>query len=909
MSRHQVPTTSDRRNAARWLWSLLVFALLAGATLAAWRWQSDIVNAVREESHIRESAAQTAEIRNHLRLQGQFLRSLQAFAAANGGQDPAAWQRFTKEIDIARNLTGLFAFAYAPAVHPAQRAKFLAAQAANGHRNFEIYPPPGDELALPVTFIAPDNKDLRSAIGFNLLSENVRREAIEQAIASHDIILSGPITLITDQKARRTSFQLIQAVYRPGMPLNNVAERRRAFSGIVLCAYHVDEFIASLSHNWHSQFGLKIYDDGGNYRPDPPVPPQLMFTSQTASEAETSEQILHHEIDFGGRNWILHYGQALAPAAAGGFDTAKLILYGGLLASLSLAFLVFHQASQRQRAERYARRITTDLRHSEERLRLANAGSNDGLWDQNLLTGEDYMSPRMAEIFGFPATAMPDSVAAYIQRIHPDDASKRRLALRRHFRENTAFDVELRIIKPHSEEGWVRVRGEAVRDGAGKPVRIAGSVSDITERKHFEAALLAANLLMQSVLDAATEVAIISCQPDGLITVFNKGAEKMLGYSATEMLGRQTPLIIHDPQEVAERADELSRELGEPVAGFDAFVAIARRHESEQREWSYLRKDGQRLTVALVVTAQRDIAGEICGYLGIAVDISERKEALRELQLHRDHLRDLVAERTIRLDEALRQAQAANIAKSEFLANMSHELRTPMHAILSFSELGKDRADASNHDKLAQYFDRIGHSAQRLLTLINELLDLAKLEAGRTNLNHTRTDLLALIRHACAQLDSLLQARKLTLAIDCATPHSEIVCDPLRIEQVIHNLLANAIKFSPAGGHIAVQLFASQLPGGQPDENGEIRPALGIRFIDQGLGIPPDELESIFGKFVQSRLTKTGAGGTGLGLAICREIVALHRGTIVAENSAGAGACFTVTLPLNPWTDQSGQHE
>ncbi|MCB4360383.1 CHASE domain-containing protein [Quatrionicoccus australiensis] len=903
MSRHQITATSDRRNAARWLWSLLVFVLLAGATLAAWRWQSDIVNAAREESNIRESAAQTAEIRNHLRLQGQFLRSLQAFATANGGQDSAAWQRFTKEIDIARNLTGLFAFAYAPAVYPAERAKFLAAKAAGGHRDFQIYPPAGDELALPVTFIAPDNQDLRSAIGFNLLSENIRREAIEQAIASHDIILSGPITLIIDQKAQRTSFQLIQAVYRPGMPLNNVAERRLAFSGVVLCAYHVDEFIASLSHNRHSQFGLKIYDDGGNYRPDPPVPPQLMFTSQTASEAETSEQILHHEIDFGGRNWILHYGQARIQEAAGGFDTAKLILYGGLLASLSLAFLVFHQASQRQRAERYARRITADLRHSEERLRLANAGSNDGLWDQNLQTGEDYMSPRMAEIFGFPATAMPDSVAAYIERIHPVDAGKRRLALRRHFREQTAFDVELRIIKPHNAEGWVRIRGEAVRDSTGKPIRIAGSVSDITERKDFEAALLAANLLMQSVLDAATEVAIISCQPDGLITVFNKGAEKMLGYSATEMLGQQTPLIIHDPQEVASRATELSEELGEPVAGFDAFVAVARLHESEQREWSYIRKDGRRLSVVLVVTTQRNISGEICGYLGIAVDISDRKEALRELQLHRDHLQERVAERTIRLNEALRQAQGANIAKSEFLANMSHELRTPMHAILSFSELGKDRADASNHEKLAQYFSRIGQSAQRLLALINELLDLSKLEAGRTKLDHKATELLALVKHACAQLDSLLQTRKLTLAIDCTTLQSEVICDPLRIEQVIHNLMANAIKFSPSGGHIAIQLFASQLPDGQPDENGKIQPALGIRFIDQGLGIPPDELESIFGKFVQSRLTKTGAGGTGLGLAICREIVVLHRGTIVAGNSAGGGACFTVTLPLNPWTD------
>jgi len=889
----------------QWLLPLLVFALLATGTVMTWRWQTAVASAARQDSDVRESAAHTTEIRDLLRLQAQFLRSLQAFATANPGQDTAAWHRFTEEMNIARNLAGLYAFAYAPAVDLKNRRQ-LPATLAGKDKHGSIYPAPKSSLTLPITFIAPDTPSLRNAIGFDLLSEEVRREAIDMAIASHDIAMTGRIVLVTEQDSQRASFHLIQAVYRSGLPLGNVAERRRAFAGIVLCAYHIDDFLGTLNHNWRRQFRLRIYDEGSNYRPTSPQPPQLLFDSHPGQASAAESALLHHEIDFGGRNWILQYGPSKVPVAGRGVDTAALILYGGLLGSALLAFLVFHQSTHRARAERYAGRVTAELQRSEERLRLAYAGSNDGLWDQDLVAGEDYMSPRLAEIFGFAPDALPSTIDAYLACIHPDDVALHRAALRHHFRDRRQFDVELRICKPDGTTNWIRIRGEALRNAQGKPVRIAGSVSDVTERKRFEAALQAADQLKQSVLDAATEIAIIACRPDGVISVFNRGAEKMLGYAAAEVLGRTTPLLIHSPEEVAERTRQLYQEFAIVAEGFEAFVAIAGMRESEQREWTYIRKNGERLTVSLTVTSQRDSNGLVSGYLGIAIDITRRKEAERELLLHREHLQELVEQRTSLLNETLLQAQAANVAKSEFLANMSHELRTPMHAILSFSELGKERAEAGRQDKLAQYFSRIAQSAQRLLGLINDLLDLAKLESGRGELSLVPCDLPNLLHHAGAQLESLLLARNQTLDIDQRSAQSSILCDPKRIAQVIHNLLANAIKFSPAHSAITIQLIDASLPDGSPGENGQNRPALALRFSDHGIGIPPDELESIFGKFVQSRATKTGAGGSGLGLAISREIVALHRGTIVAENNIGGGACFTVTLPLNPRTGQSG---
>ncbi|MBS1143966.1 MAG: hypothetical protein H6R14_1372 [Proteobacteria bacterium] len=288
---------------------------------------------------------------------------------------------------------------------------------------------------------------------------------------------------------------------------------------------------------------------------------------------------------------------------------------------------------------------------------------------------------------------------------------------------------------------------------------------------------------------------------------------------------------------------------------------------------------------------------------------SYARELTRELSEHRDHLQELVSERTASLDSALKQARAANQAKAEFLANMSHELRTPMHAILGFVDMGSRRLGDDGDPKIVQYFQRIDQSGQRLLALINELLDLSKLDAGQMELHPSCFDALGLVHQVAAQLESLLVERKLQLEVDCQTGGTQMVADIARITQVLCNLLSNAIKFSPEGGTIRIEIAADQLPAGRRADDQGTQPGLSIRFIDQGIGIPNDELERIFDKFVQSSATKSGAGGTGLGLAICRAIVSQHRGRIVALNNPGQGATFIVTLPLNSWMEKADSND
>ncbi len=282
------------------------------------------------------------------------------------------------------------------------------------------------------------------------------------------------------------------------------------------------------------------------------------------------------------------------------------------------------------------------------------------------------------------------------------------------------------------------------------------------------------------------------------------------------------------------------------------------------------------------------------------VDVTESRAAREVLRRHRDELERIVGERTAELVEARDLAEAANRAKSEFLANMSHELRTPMHAILSFSQLGMEKA-ATEHvpvAKIVKYLENIHHSGTRLLRVLNDVLDLSKLEAGQMRYEFRSWALAEIVETVVAEVSVLARQSDVTIEV----VHTAAVaawCDQGRMGQVVRNLLANAVKFSPTGGTVRVAIGAT----------GSGADAMALLSIeDDGIGIPPAELETVFDKFVQSSKTKSGAGGTGLGLAICREIMLQHRGRIWAENKAGGGACFSVTLPLHaPVTNDAAE--
>jgi signal transduction histidine kinase len=262
------------------------------------------------------------------------------------------------------------------------------------------------------------------------------------------------------------------------------------------------------------------------------------------------------------------------------------------------------------------------------------------------------------------------------------------------------------------------------------------------------------------------------------------------------------------------------------------------------------------------------------------------KQAAQELERR-------VVERTqelhttlLRLQEQTAAAEAANRAKSEFLANMSHELRTPLHSILSFAGFGVKKYATTTPDKLGYYFEMVQQSGKTLLALLNDLLDLAKLEAGKMTFDFQPANLGVLLAAVADEFSSLLSERHLAIHWQEPGGKVKVTADAGKLKQVVRNLLSNAVKFSPKGGTITLDM-----------QHAAYLVVVSVR--DQGPGIPEDELEAVFNKFVQSSRTKTGAGGTGLGLSICHEIITAHQGRIWATNNPDGGAVFSFELRLS----------
>jgi signal transduction histidine kinase len=369
---------------------------------------------------------------------------------------------------------------------------------------------------------------------------------------------------------------------------------------------------------------------------------------------------------------------------------------------------------------------------------------------------------------------------------------------------------------------------------------------------------------MTSVIDAVTEQSIIGTDRDGLIRVWNPGAEKMLGVPRAAVVRARSIVDFHLPEELDAAAAENS--APDRLA---ALVHVAQRNGSDVRDWTYVASGGQERTVSVAITPRTDDDGVHAGWNFVGTDMTE--------------------------------ARATERMKDQFVSLISHELRTPLSSILGYLELVLDDEEGTLSDEQRQFLGTVERNAHRLQRLVGDLLFTAQVEAGRFTLQPGDVDLGALVRAAEETARVTAAAGGVTVVVD--VPDGELVVpgDAVRLGQACDNLVSNAVKFTPSGGTVTLSLRAGwRLPDGTVAD-GEVpgaEPVARLAVSDTGIGIPAGEQAELFTRFFRASTARRNAvPGVGLGLTITRAITTAHNGTLDVVSAEGRGTTFTLTLP------------
>jgi signal transduction histidine kinase/ActR/RegA family two-component response regulator len=385
---------------------------------------------------------------------------------------------------------------------------------------------------------------------------------------------------------------------------------------------------------------------------------------------------------------------------------------------------------------------------------------------------------------------------------------------------------------------------------------------------------------LQSAIFNSANFSSIATDAKGVIQIFNVGAERMLGYTAAEVMNQITPAAISDPLELIARARALSAELGTAIApGFEALVFKASRGIEDIYELTYIRKDGSRFAAVVSVTALRDAQGGIIGYLLIGTDNTARKRVEAEQKKLDLALQETYAE----LKHAKQAAEKANLAKSDFLSSMSHELRSPLNAILGFAQLMETGAPPPTDTQKAS-IDQILKAGWYLLELINEILDLALIESGKLSLSLEPMSLPEVLQDCQAMIEPQAHQSGIRISFPTFDGPCFAYADRTRVKQVLINLLSNAIKYNRVGGTVEVTF--------------SVNPAKRLRISvrDNGEGLSPEKLTQLFQPFNRLGQEAGVEQGTGIGLVVSKRLVELMGGEIGVTSTVGVGSVFWVEL-------------
>lgn len=822
------------------LWVTLILLIGLGG-LSLWQWQALERREHEQRQQRFEQEAQDISQRVVSRMQAyeMVLRGTSGLMTGSEHVSREEWERALDQLQLQDRYPGIQALAWSRYMQADQLQAFVAEEQARGRTDFRLFPPGAREHYLLIDYISPLDWRNRRVLGYDMLSEPVRRAAVQQAIDSGVATLSAPVTLRQETEENvQAGVLLYLPVYQPGRPLSTVEERRAALFGVVHAAFRSYDLMEGILGAQTSRFDITLKDQ---QTPDTPL---LNGESHGAAMNPAFRHVL--ELPLYGRNWLLEVSSTAVYEAAQFNRGSSFSLWLGLVAAALLASLVGGYLYLRER-ELHTNQLATDkLREREERFRLLIERLPVATLLCNAQGRIEMANRSAAELLDCSAEGL---VGERVKRFLPAVEQLSELVIGE---ESAELASEYQARRDLGEEVPVALSLSVLADSSG--VNYLLNLVDLRARKGAEERF-------RLVVEASPN-AIVLVDRKGCIAMVNRQTEQMFGYPRDQLLAQPVEVLLptalrgsHVPMRSAYQSNPEPRRMG------------------SNRELFGQHRDGRLIPLEVGLSPIK--GGEDALVQAVIIDISERKAAEQRL---RDQAEQLIL---------------ANRYKSEFLANMSHELRTPLNSILILSDQLRQNSAGNLTEKQTKHADIVHRAGSDLLQLINDVLDLAKVESGRMQLKLEPLNMQDILVELDASLRPMAEIKGLRLhtQLEAGVPRV-IHSDRIRLHQILRNLLSNALKFTEHGEVSLTVACAS----GESQEGHEL---LDFSVRDSGIGIVADQHEQIFQAFQQiDGSTSRRFGGTGLGLAITRQLVLAMDGEISLQSAPGEGSCFSVRLPV-----------